>query len=240
MGEAPRRGMEPVPPIPQVPQIPQWGDLMWHHHHVPQSNDELADCLRAQGVSEKVLSAFEAVDRGHFFTEDEHCSPYEDSPIRRGRLHLSQPGVYAKILEAFDLQEGMSFLNIGSGSGYLSALVAHFTGEYAVNHGVEIWEENVKHARTKCAALGLNKVHFFHGNCFGIDIERSMQYDRVYIGAGAEADAKFLFKLCKPGGIVVGPFSMDEGHQSLRKARRVGTTQFAVWDVLPVTFAPLV
>jgi len=33
---------------------------------------------------------------------------------------------------------------------------------------------------------------------------------------------------------------MDEGHQSLRKARRVGTKEFAVWDVMPVTFAPFV
>jgi len=91
----------------------------------------------------------------------------------------------------------------------------------------------------RCAELGLNHVSFFHGDCFNIDVESSMQYDRVYIGAGAETEAKFLFKLCKPGGIVCGPFQMDEGYQSLKKARRVGSKDFAVWDLLPVTFEPL-
>jgi hypothetical protein len=67
-----------------------------------------------------------------------------------------------------------------------------------------------------------------------------MQYDRVYIGAGAEADGKALFKLVKPGGIVVGPFSTPIlGHQSLKKARRCGPKEFALWDVLPVCFEPL-
>lgn len=130
---------------------------------------------------------------------------------------------------------------LASCSGYLSALVATITGEYAINHGIELWDENVQHARRKCSEMGLKRMHFVQGDCFNIDVEHSMQYDRVYIGGGAEADARFLFKLCKPGGIVVGPFQMDElGSQSLRKARRVGATEFAVQDVLPVTFAPLV
>jgi hypothetical protein len=109
----------------------------------------------------------------------------------------------------------------------------------------------------RCAALKLPRVHFFHGDAFMIDIDkcptlhfhksalsaslcgRSMQYDCVYIGAGATDAAKSLFKLVKPGGIVVGPFSIDEGGQSLKKARRVGDKEFAVWDILPVCFEPL-
>jgi len=193
-----------------------------------------------QDVSPKILEAFARVDRGHFWTPESTLNPYADMPIRHGRLHLSMPSVYAKVVEAFDLKEGMSFLNIGSGTGYFSSLVATITGEYAVNHGVELWEELVEHARQKCGELlGMKRVNFVQGDAFKIDVEKSMQYDCVYIGAGAESDARFLFKLVKPGGIVVGPFRMNEEEQSLRKARRVGNSDFAVWDVLPVMFQPL-
>merc|ERR1711871_1303879 len=85
--------------------------LMAQMHPSVSSNDELVERLRASGTPDKVLSAFKEVDRGFFAPEDESCSPYDDMPVRRGKLHLSAPGIYAKVLEAFDLQEGMSFLN---------------------------------------------------------------------------------------------------------------------------------
>ena len=90
------------------------------------------------------------------------------------------------MLEALELGKGLSFLNLGSGSGYLSALVAQLIGETAVNVGIEQWECNVKLARQNCASLGLDRIHFIQGDVYEIDTGNSIQFDRIYIGAGLD------------------------------------------------------
>ena len=65
---------------------------------------------------------------------------YKDRPYKHSFLHISAPHIYATILSALDLTSnlnGVSFLNIGAGSGYLNCLVAHILGlsTHAINHG---------------------------------------------------------------------------------------------------------
>eukprot|EP00656_Telonema_subtile_P024333 TRINITY_DN2643_c0_g1_i2.p1 TRINITY_DN2643_c0_g1~~TRINITY_DN2643_c0_g1_i2.p1 ORF type:complete len:428 (+),score=88.25 TRINITY_DN2643_c0_g1_i2:93-1376(+) len=221
--------------------------LMSSSYQPPQTNHEMVDALtRSAGLtsvrSEEILEAFRQVDRGIFTPQSASPrSKYNDnSPLREGTLHLSATSIYAKVLEGLELSKGLSFLNIGSGSGYLSALVAQIIGERALNTGIEYHASNVQHARENCAGLGLDRINFIQGDCFEIDTEKSIRYDRVYIGAGANDTAKFLFKLCKPGGIIVGPFGVDGGWECLKKARYTGDRKFAVSDLLSVTFAPLI
>lgn len=91
-------------------------------------------------------------------------------------------------------------------------------------------------------------------SCFDLALETSMKFDRIYVGAGARAsDARFLSKLLKPGGIMVGPFkrdvdraarNLDFGAQSLLKATRAHNDDdreacFEVDELMPVQFAPL-
>ena len=59
-------------------------------------------------------------------------SIYCDRPFRAGVVHLSAPSIYAKGLEALELHPGLSFLNIGSGTGYLSSMVAQIIGPHAI------------------------------------------------------------------------------------------------------------
>lgn len=213
-----------------------------------ESQEALVDALIEDGAlrTESVIAAFKAVDRGFFLKrdgEDEdgdpQFTPYLDAPIKIGRMHQSAPSVYGKVVEALELRPGLSFLNIGSGTGYLSAIVAQLIGPNAVNIGLERHQELVQHAQCKCDALHLN-VQFYTGNCYSVDVERSMKFDRVYIGAGAARDARFLYKLLKYDGIVVGPLEDDEGVQSLTKARCRGGKKYAVTQLLQVTFANLI
>jgi len=150
--------------------------------------------------------------------------------------------VYANALEALELtRPGLSFLNIGSGTGYFSAMVAHLIGPSALHVGVERHEALVKHAETHCAELGLHNIQFVRGNCYLLDVAGSLRFDRIYVGAGAYRDARSLFKLLKSGGIIVGPFqNEDSDSQTLIKARRVTAATFAVTDRSPVQFAWLV
>lgn len=212
------------------------------HRYQHESQDDMIDELVTDGnlSSDVCIRAFQALDRKAFLSKD--CfDAYTDSPVRDGKLHQSAPSIYAKALEALELTPGLSFLNIGSGTGYFSALVAQIIGASAVNIGVECHEELVELARRNCAAAGLPDIHFQCGDCFCIDVDKSMKFDRIYIGAGAPRNARFLFKLLKYDGIVVGPFEDEKGGpQGLTKARCRGGKKYAVSQLLPVQFADLV
>lgn len=203
----------------------------------------ICDTLRrcATGYSPEVFDAFRAVDRARFLPEECRAHAYVDAPIRRGVAHHSAPSIYATALDSLELKPGNSFLNIGSGSGYFSALVAQLIGRYAVHVGVEIYSELVELARERCAELGLDSIKFVNGNAFDLALDGTMRFDRIYIGAGAGNDARFLFKLLKPGGIIVGPFEMgNHGNQMLRQVTRSrGECGFSISNVLAVTFRNL-
>uniref|UniRef100_A0A7S4PRY4 Protein-L-isoaspartate O-methyltransferase n=1 Tax=Alexandrium monilatum TaxID=311494 RepID=A0A7S4PRY4_9DINO len=208
-----------------------------------RTQQALVDALMEEGClgSASAIRAFSAVDRARFLTEDCNNDAYLDAPVRDGKLHQSAPSVYARALEALELRPGLTFLNVGSGTGYFSALVAQLIGPNAWSVGVERHNELVQLARARCADMGLSNIRFQCGNCFCIDVDRSMKFDRIYIGAGAPRDARFLYKLLKQDGVIVGPFEDEEGHgQSLSKVRCCGGKKYAVSQLLPVQFAGLV
>ncbi|CAE7208160.1 PCMTD1, partial [Symbiodinium pilosum] len=90
------------------------------------------------------------------------------------------------------LKPGMSFLNIGSGTGYFSCLVAEVVGECGVNDGLELWPENVAHAQERCLSLGKHHIEFNVGNVYQLDVNLGMRYDRIYAGMESTAGRGLL------------------------------------------------
>ena len=87
--------------------------------------------------TEAVIAALRAVDRGEFIDspdEEGEESRYLNMPFRNGVQHLSAPSIYATALEALELREGMSFLNVCSGTGYLSAVASRILGKKVRRH----------------------------------------------------------------------------------------------------------
>jgi protein-L-isoaspartate O-methyltransferase len=109
----------------------------------------------------------------------------------------------------------LSFLNIGSGTGYLSSIVGHILGPTGICYGVEIHKGAVEHClasmdRLKAhRELDLPHMEFIHGNGLQIDVttgESLIGYDRIYVGASVErASLNQLASLLRPGGILVAP-----------------------------------
>jgi len=183
---------------------------------VKTPNDVLVDELKSQGtlVSPDVIAAFRHTDRGHFLkrstgdNEGEVLSEdaYLDMPLRHGLLHLSAPSIYATALEALELRPGQSFLNVGSGTGYLSALAASLIGRHAVHYGIECRDQLVRHSRERLRALGHETVELVHCNCFFLDPESSMRFDRIYVGAGGSSrTASLLFRMVVAHAPASGP-----------------------------------
>ncbi|CAJ1436714.1 unnamed protein product [Effrenium voratum] len=223
----------------------------WLHFHGRQrfeemrglnaNNEAMVDELVESHAlrTNECIDAFKAVDRGHFWPPGGDLA-YADMPLRHGRLHLSAPHIYGKALESLmPLQPGMSFLNIGSGTGYFNCIVSEFTGPHAANHGVEIWPETVAHARARTAALGKRTIQFTEGNIYQLNVNDTMRYDRIYVGACANSKSKYLYRLLEVGGILIGPFQV--GHsQQLRRVVRQTETHFFVEVLGSVQFACLV
>eukprot|EP00448_Togula_jolla_P016277 CAMPEP_0170581256 /NCGR_PEP_ID=MMETSP0224-20130122/6941_1 /TAXON_ID=285029 /ORGANISM="Togula jolla, Strain CCCM 725" /LENGTH=499 /DNA_ID=CAMNT_0010904377 /DNA_START=112 /DNA_END=1611 /DNA_ORIENTATION=- len=198
--------------------------------------------------TERCISAFMAIDRHHFFWAGHAASQtdgfgdhvYHDTPLRNGRLHQSAPHIYARALEALlPLDSGMSFLNIGSGTGYFSSIVSELIGNDAVNDGLDIWQECIDHAKDRCRAAGKTGIEFTTGNVYHLDVDSGTRYDRIYVGACANSRSKYLYNLLEVGGILVGPFQAGPVQQ-LRRVVRQSETYFAVEVLNAVQFASLV
>merc|ERR1719265_1705300 len=191
-------------------------------------------------TSPECVSAFKKIDRQHFWVPEGRDMAYADMPLRHGRLHQSAPHIYARALESLmPLKPGMSFLNVGSGTGYFSSLVSELIGDSGIIDGLDIWPETVTHAQECCQKVNKGHLHFALGNVYQLDVDQGMRYDRIYLGACANARSKYLYRLLEVGGVLVGPF--QAGHmQQLRRVVRRTEAHFAVEVLNSVQFTTLV
>ena len=143
---------------------------------------------------------------------------HADQPLREEHVHISAPHIYAAALEALELEAGssQSFLNLGSGTGYLSCIVANVLGPRSVHVGVEVSLPTMQHAQESLhqwqAAnpdVHVPPLEMIHGNALHIDVEQGEAvtgFDRIYIGATVpRRKLHRIAQLLKPGGILVGP-----------------------------------
>mmetsp|Transcript_26696 Transcript_26696/g.83183 ORF Transcript_26696/g.83183 Transcript_26696/m.83183 type:complete len:534 (+) Transcript_26696:94-1695(+) len=209
---------------------------------LPGSNAAMVEELVRSGSlrSQECITAFQAIDRQHFWPADSGELAYADMPLRSGRLHLSAPHIYGKALESLmPLRPGMSFLNVGSGTGYFTSIISELIGDLATNHGIDIWPETVAHAVQRCRLLGKTNIDFSLGNAYQLNINQTMRYDRIYLGACANSRSKYLYRLLEVGGILIGPFQAGQTQQ-LRRVVRQTETLFNVEVLGSVQFASLV
>ncbi|KAB7507791.1 Protein-L-isoaspartate O-methyltransferase domain-containing protein 1 [Armadillidium nasatum] len=222
-------------------------------------NDDLVDKLKEADYikTENVEKIFRLVDRGCYMTKDSQSIAYRDNAWRNGNLHISAPCIYAQylhvedikiyfeVMEGLKLGPGMSFLNLGSGTGYLSTMAGLIIGPTGINHGVELHGDVVEYARERLAWFLANTgsvdVSFFcepqfsQGNALCIK-EEKMLYDRVYCGASCPSSHEnYMKNLIKVNGILVMP-----RNDKLLKIVRTGENSWCTESLLPVSFSSLI
>ena len=170
----------------------------------PATNEEMINSLvnERKLTSQRLIDAFKKLDRKQYAPSDEQDLAYEDMPIRSGHFHLSAPSMYAEVMEnLMPIDSEMSFLNVGSGTGYLSSVVDEMLGPRGLNHGLEIHTDLVKFAQLTANKNGFSRIVFKQGNfkCLDINHAKHMRYDRVYIGAAAPGDCNDYFNLLNIG-----------------------------------------
>ncbi|HJZ19032.1 MAG TPA: protein-L-isoaspartate O-methyltransferase [Candidatus Nanoarchaeia archaeon] len=164
---------------------------------------QLIESLKMRGFSKEIISSFEKVRREDFVPEDMKKIAYEDTslPIGEGQT-ISQPYTIAVMLSLLDLKKGQKILEIGSGCGYVLALVSELIGKGEKVYGIEIikslFEKSAENLRN------YKNIKVYNRNGF-LGLEEEAPFDRIILSAGYREIPKPLITQLKDGGIIVAP-----------------------------------
>ena len=126
---------------------------------------------------------------------------------------VSQPIAVAMMLEAFDIKPGMRVLEIGAGSGYNAALLAHLAGEHGYVVTVDVEDFLVAKARKQLAATGFGRVEVVCGDG-ALGYPPGAPYDRIVATVGLPDIPSAWPEQLVPGGKIVVPLHLGvETHQ---------------------------
>ena len=156
--------------------------------------------------SDNLKDAFTTIDRKDFVPEDYKKEAYEDYPLPLGSTGqtISQPTTVAFMFELLNPQKGEKILDVGTGSGWTTALLAHIVGESGKVYGVEIIPKLVE-----LGEKNLKKYNFKNAEIIKADteigLEKEAPFDRILVSAAAEDLPKKLMEQLKVGGTMVLP-----------------------------------
>ncbi len=165
--------------------------------------------LRKKGISSSsVLEAMASVPRHLFVSEALRFHAYDDIslPIGNGQT-ISKPSVIARMVQALGLTGDERVLEIGTGSGYQSAIISRLAGSLVT---MERIEELFNRARGVLFGLGYRNITFLRSGDFN---EAEGMFDAVIVAAGADILPVSLFGKINPGGRLVIPVGNRRGHR---------------------------
>jgi protein-L-isoaspartate(D-aspartate) O-methyltransferase len=192
--------------------------------------------LRRRGIRDpRVLRALELVPRDAFVEPDQRELAYADQalPISCGQT-ISQPYVVAAMTEALSVEPQHKVLEIGTGSGYQAAILAHLAQSVV---SIERYRTLADTARERLAALGLSNVTVLAGDGTGGAPEHA-PFDRIIVTAAAAEVPPALFAQLADGGVLVAPIGAARGVQSLIRFEKHGD-KIEQRDFMAVRFVPL-
>lgn len=156
-------------------------------------------------ASKRIDEAFRKTPREMFLPADKRPFAQEDRPINIGDGQTnSQPSTVRRMIEWLDVQPRQRILDVGSGSGWTSALLAHLVGTRGRVYAVEKLPRLVDFGRTNCEALNIENIEF-HQAGKHLGLPQEAPFDRILVSAGAEELPLELIDQLKPDGVMVIP-----------------------------------
>ncbi|NMO22040.1 protein-L-isoaspartate(D-aspartate) O-methyltransferase [Pyxidicoccus fallax] len=198
-----------------------------------------AEFLAGQGIRDRrVLEAIARLDRADFVPEHSRGEAGADAPLPIGYGQtISQPYVVALMTEALRLRGYERVLEIGTGSGYQTAVLSLLCREV---YTVEIVPQLALSARRRLRRLGLQNVYFRLGDG-SLGWPEEAPFDAVLAAAAPSEVPLALLSQLRRGGLMVLPVGPMAGSQELlriQRARREGELP-TVERLLPVRFVPM-
>jgi protein-L-isoaspartate(D-aspartate) O-methyltransferase len=186
-------------------------------------NQALIDALKSKGFirAQPVEDAFRTVLRHTFLPGEPLAEVYADRSIAvkvgerdQALSSSSQPTTMATMLEQLGLEPGHKVLEIGAGSGYNAALMAHVVGETGQVITIDIDQDLVDAAREHLAAAGAHRVQVVCADG-GYGYAAAAPYDRIVLTVGTWDIVPAWWAQLRPGGRLVLPLSLPGGMKSI-------------------------
>ncbi|MGB7603015.1 MAG: protein-L-isoaspartate(D-aspartate) O-methyltransferase [Candidatus Sulfotelmatobacter sp.] len=192
--------------------------------------------LRGRGISDaRVLDAMLRVPRHEFVPEALRAEAYEDHPLPIGDGQtISQPYVVAVMLESLQLTAISTVLEIGTGSGYVTALLGELAAQV---FSIERHPGLATNARTILGALGYANVHIFTGDGT-LGLPAQSPFDAIMVSAAAFEIPSALLSQLREGGRMIIPVGSAESQQLQFIRMHNGQPIISIRD--SVRFVPLI
>jgi len=189
----------------------------------------------ARGVRDpRVLAAMRKVPRHLFVDAAQRTEAYEDHPLPiPGNQTISQPYIVALMTELLELKPTSRVLEIGTGSGYQSAVLAELAKEV---YTIEIVPELAALAAQRLKELAYDNVRTREGDGYRGWPEEA-PFDAIIVTAAPERIPQPLLDQLAPGGVMVIP--VGGFFQELKVFRKSADGRVTERDILPVRFVPM-
>ncbi|MFH1169537.1 MAG: protein-L-isoaspartate(D-aspartate) O-methyltransferase [Chloroflexota bacterium] len=177
--------------------------------------------LGAEIEDKRMLAAMAGIPRERFVPPESRCLAYEDQPLPIGQGQtISQPLIIAMMTQALELTGSEKVLEIGTGSGYQTAILAGLARSVVT---VERLPELQEAARKVLASLGYQNIEMHPAEGKSLGWSRGAPYDAILVTAGApEVPPELIAQLSFGGRLVipVGPRHMQELYKVTRQKQK--------------------
>lgn len=198
-------------------------------------SEMVASQIKSRGINnERVLQAFRMIPRHLFVPEEYQTNAYADHPLPIGNGQtISQPYIVALMTSHLNLTGDEKVLEIGTGSGYQTAILANLAEEV---HSVERISQLSDLAERNLRVLEMDNIYLHVGDG-SLGWADAAPYDRILITAAAPEIPEIILKQLKVSGRIVSPVG-GRWRQMLevwvKEKNRIKKEQ-----ILPVVFVPL-
>jgi protein-L-isoaspartate(D-aspartate) O-methyltransferase len=207
----------------------------------PTAEGPIVRRLIGQGIRDpRVLAAFDRVPRRFFVPDDAQEHSEGDHPLEIGYGQtISQPYIVAAMTEALRLEGRERVLEVGTGSGYQTAILCELLPLSATVRTIEIVPQLSARAERTLRELGYENVEFRVGDG-AMGWPEAAPYDAILVAAAPEHVPAPLLEQLAPGGRLVIPVGSNPEHQELQLWRKQPGTGLLERQVLMhVRFVPL-
>lgn len=180
----------------------------------------------------KAFEIMKKLDRAHFLPEDQQQNSSNDLPLPIGHGQTtSQPSLLRFMIDELELDKDHDLLEVGAGSGYVTAILAHLSEEVTATERIK---ELVDFANNNLNKLGLKNFDIIHTQEVGIP---GRHFDRIIVGCAAPEIPQVLINQLREDGIIILPVGTKE--QYLWKVSKKDG-EIIKEKLLPVKFVPLI